>query len=240
MLLALHAHEETLHGALQATICHHRQKFWILGAKRLVKKVIHNCTRCTRFAKQAPVPLMGTYPKSASRQVCPSRKPDLTSGDRLTSMQFQSDNKVIHCFVCMLHYPSGISGTCDGSYNSSVHRCPPPLHFSQRAPGHNLHRQRYQLHWLLKWIGRAARYAGRQGVNGDPRHVREQAGYKLAHHNTTLPSFRRIVGSRQQVSQTSYTPRHGKPDSHDRGDEHPAGGTSGRNLKLSSHFHLLK
>ena len=51
-LLVKNANHRILHGSIDLTIAHVRQCFWILNVRDLVRKVLHNCVVCTRYAIQ--------------------------------------------------------------------------------------------------------------------------------------------------------------------------------------------
>lgn len=69
-LLIQEAHRDTLHGGARLTLAHLRQKFWIIGGSRTVKKELRQCIRCHRFKPSRNVQLMADLPKE---RVTPSR-----------------------------------------------------------------------------------------------------------------------------------------------------------------------
>lgn len=75
-LIVLDAHLRTLHGrnVLMLNLIH--QRYWIIGAKHLVKKVIRLCKPCFSQQAKPTAPLMGNLPQC---RVQPSR-PFLSSG----------------------------------------------------------------------------------------------------------------------------------------------------------------
>ena len=61
-LILLHYHEATLHGGAELTVNSSREEFWIPTAKVLVKKVIKQCIKCSRFENKIPYQLMADLP----------------------------------------------------------------------------------------------------------------------------------------------------------------------------------
>ena len=75
-LIAKQAHLRSLHGGLQLTLYLIRQQFWILGARNLVRNIIHGCIVCVRHQAMLPAQLMSDLP---TPRVTPS-KPFTHSG----------------------------------------------------------------------------------------------------------------------------------------------------------------
>lgn len=69
-LIIQEAHRDTLHGGARLTLAHLRQKFWVIGGNRTVKKELRQCIRCHRFIPNRNVQLMADLPKE---RVTPSR-----------------------------------------------------------------------------------------------------------------------------------------------------------------------
>lgn len=69
-LVVSEAHDKTLHGHIQLMINVIRQRFWIVGVRRLVKRCINNCKTCFRFRAKAKTQIMANLPK---QRVNPSR-----------------------------------------------------------------------------------------------------------------------------------------------------------------------
>ena len=61
-LLLKNAHLRTLHGSMDLTIAHLYQFFFILNDRDLVRKVLHNCVVCIRYARSKEPPIMGDLP----------------------------------------------------------------------------------------------------------------------------------------------------------------------------------
>ncbi|XP_011859777.1 PREDICTED: uncharacterized protein LOC105557203 [Vollenhovia emeryi] len=61
-LLIEHTHKRMLHSGLQLTLSQLRRDFWLVGARRLVKSVIHKCVVCARERAAIPSQLMGNLP----------------------------------------------------------------------------------------------------------------------------------------------------------------------------------
>lgn len=70
-LLAEHYHVQDLHAGPQLMITSIRQRFWILGAKTLVKRVYHQCVRCFRCKPKEIVQLMAPLPASRVNEARP-------------------------------------------------------------------------------------------------------------------------------------------------------------------------
>lgn len=75
-LIVIDAHLRTLHGRNSLTLNVVHQKYWILRAKNLVKKILRLCKPCFTQTARPMTPLMGNLPQC---RVNPSR-PFLTSG----------------------------------------------------------------------------------------------------------------------------------------------------------------
>ncbi|XP_047527823.1 uncharacterized protein LOC125064684 [Vanessa atalanta] len=75
-LLIADAHQKTLHGGPQLMITYLRSKYWIVGAKSLIRKYYRGCVICTRYSSRSTSQLMGQLP---SARVTPN-KPFLVSG----------------------------------------------------------------------------------------------------------------------------------------------------------------
>lgn len=62
ILLIHKAHLETNHGGIQTTMARLRQEYWIIGAQNSIKKIIHNCVKCTIINAKPLNQLMGNLP----------------------------------------------------------------------------------------------------------------------------------------------------------------------------------
>lgn len=69
-LLASHAHLRSLHGGLQLTMHTLRQRYWLLGARFVVKSIIKKCVICVRQRADIPQQLMSNLPDF---RITPSR-----------------------------------------------------------------------------------------------------------------------------------------------------------------------
>lgn len=69
-LVIADAHTKTLHGGPQLMLVYLRSRYWILGAKELVKAHVRNCVKCVRYSAKTTTPLMGQLPSS---RVTPTR-----------------------------------------------------------------------------------------------------------------------------------------------------------------------
>lgn len=61
-LIVSDAHYKTLHGGPQLMLAYLRSKYWILGAKELVKAHVHKCVACVRQSAATRKQLMGQLP----------------------------------------------------------------------------------------------------------------------------------------------------------------------------------
>ncbi|XP_050350425.1 uncharacterized protein LOC126773518 [Nymphalis io] len=69
-LLIKEAHLQTLHGGPSLTLTYLRQRYWVLGGNRTVKKYLRNCVKCTRFRSHNQHQIMANLPEP---RVTPSR-----------------------------------------------------------------------------------------------------------------------------------------------------------------------
>ncbi|XP_045463807.1 uncharacterized protein LOC123673366 [Harmonia axyridis] len=105
-LLARHEHIRLLHAGPQLLLASLRERYWPISGRNLVRKVVHECTRCFRFQAKPEQYLMGNLPKE---RVSPSR-PFSISGidyagpfsirDRKTK-NYKTTKAYIALFVCL-------------------------------------------------------------------------------------------------------------------------------------------
>lgn len=69
-LLIAQAHLTTLHGGARLTLSYLRQKYWVIGGNKAVKKQIRTCVKCHRFTTTRQMQLMSDLPEP---RVTPSR-----------------------------------------------------------------------------------------------------------------------------------------------------------------------
>ena len=62
-LIIADVHPKMLHAGANATLAEIRRNFWIIHAKTLIRKHIHNCIRCFRYNSRIQAPLMGDLPE---------------------------------------------------------------------------------------------------------------------------------------------------------------------------------
>ncbi|XP_076299888.1 uncharacterized protein LOC143218544 [Lasioglossum baleicum] len=65
-LMVENAHQRTLHGGTQLTLCTLRREYWVLRARSLVRAMIHRCVRCVYERAEVPTQLMGQLPTPRS------------------------------------------------------------------------------------------------------------------------------------------------------------------------------
>lgn len=68
-LIISDAHIKTMHGGNPLTLCQTRHKFWIISAKRAVKKMLNKCVICHRFKAKNSSQLMGNLPSVRTKIV---------------------------------------------------------------------------------------------------------------------------------------------------------------------------
>lgn len=61
-LLVQYAHCQTKHGGNQLTLHYLRKRYWMIGAKRLIKNIIRKCPICFRLRMQTSEQLMASLP----------------------------------------------------------------------------------------------------------------------------------------------------------------------------------
>ena len=62
-LLVSQAHLKLYHGTLQGCLAALAQRYWVVGARELVRKHLRGCTLCYRYVCKPQAPLMGDLPK---------------------------------------------------------------------------------------------------------------------------------------------------------------------------------
>lgn len=72
-LIARDAHIHALHGGPQLTLNIVRQKFWIIGARNLIKKIVRKCISCFKHSSAPINQLMGQLPTCRVNPVKPFR-----------------------------------------------------------------------------------------------------------------------------------------------------------------------
>lgn len=69
LLLIEHYHKANLHTGPALLLALLRQKFWILSARNLVRKIVHNCNICFKLKPRFTNPQMGDLPAIRVSQV---------------------------------------------------------------------------------------------------------------------------------------------------------------------------
>jgi len=77
-LIIDYCHTRVLHGGVQQTLDHLRQRYWLPGGRAAVKTHIHRCVRCVRWRAAAPQQIMGNLPGT---RITPSRPFEHTGVD---------------------------------------------------------------------------------------------------------------------------------------------------------------
>lgn len=105
-LIIDHAHKLTFHGGARVTSANIRQKYWIIGGNRAVKKRLRTCVKCRRYIPSNLTPLMGDLPSSR----CNSYPPFYHTGVDFTGHVMIKANKgrgikttkgYVAVFICM-------------------------------------------------------------------------------------------------------------------------------------------
>lgn len=76
-LIVNHHHSLMLHAGTQLTLAETRRKYWILGGRNCVRKMIKNCLICARYKGQTATQLMADLP---SARVTQCHRPFLHAG----------------------------------------------------------------------------------------------------------------------------------------------------------------
>lgn len=66
-LLIKKAHDDTLHGGNNLVASIIRREYYIIGMKRIIKKILTRCVRCIRYKKSTAEQLMGSLPGARVR-----------------------------------------------------------------------------------------------------------------------------------------------------------------------------
>jgi len=76
-LIILDEHNRMMHGNQQLLLASLRQKYWIVGARDMTRRLIHSCVRCHRLRQQTAQQLMGELP---AHRIQESIRPFIRSG----------------------------------------------------------------------------------------------------------------------------------------------------------------
>lgn len=101
-LLIYEIHEKFCHAGIQTTHCLLSQNFWILGAKRVIRKIIFRCHTCWRTHPKPYQPKMGDLPKFRISQAKAFENVgiDLT-GHFLITMNRLRGSRTLKAYVCL-------------------------------------------------------------------------------------------------------------------------------------------
>lgn len=119
-LLVDQAHKATLHGGIQLTLRTLRQRYWILGARSVVKARIRQCVICARHAAVSPTQLMGDLPTPRVTQSPPFSHTDVnyTGPFGITSYIGRGQKTTKHyvaLFICLSTKAIHLEGVDDYS-----------------------------------------------------------------------------------------------------------------------------
>ncbi|CAK1589376.1 unnamed protein product [Parnassius mnemosyne] len=100
------AHSKTMHGGPQIMLNYLRSRYWIIGAKSLVRQFVRRCVTCIRYSAQTSQQMMGQLPSS---RVTPHRPFHKSGVDYAGPIQvrptkgrgYRSTKGYICLFVCM-------------------------------------------------------------------------------------------------------------------------------------------
>ncbi len=62
-LIVQYYHKRALHSGAQTTLYQIGKKFWIINGRNYVRRILHQCITCNRFAKNTAHPKMGPLPE---------------------------------------------------------------------------------------------------------------------------------------------------------------------------------
>ena len=99
-LIIVDVHLKMLHAGANATLAEIRRNFWIIHAKTLIRKHIHNCIKCFRYNSRIQAPLMGDLPEE---RITPSPPFTYTSVDftgAFTVKDFQT-KEIFKCYMAL-------------------------------------------------------------------------------------------------------------------------------------------
>ena len=98
-LILQHFHEATLHGGGLLTLNASREEYWVPGGRELIKKIIKQCVKCSRFENKVPYQLMADLPAERITVAKPFQKTGHFAGPISTKT---SPKTYIACFVCFV------------------------------------------------------------------------------------------------------------------------------------------
>lgn len=121
LLIIKDVHLRSLHSGLQLTLITLRQQYWIMRARNLVKRVIHQCVPCVCEKAEVPTQLMGQLPSSSHRSDSrvPSLRHRLCGPDSHTPVSWtrRSFPQIVHSRIHML----GLSRNPPGARRELFH-----------------------------------------------------------------------------------------------------------------------
>ncbi|XP_072395147.1 uncharacterized protein [Diabrotica undecimpunctata] len=101
-LIILDQHNQLMHAGPQLTLYTLRERYWILDARKLVRKIIHNCIVCFKYPCVPLQPLMVELPPE---RVTPSRPFYNTgvdyAGPFMIRDRFTKPYKTIKAYICL-------------------------------------------------------------------------------------------------------------------------------------------
>lgn len=71
ILIIRDAHERVFHGGPQNTLGNLHQQYWLLGGRRMVRSLIHNCVTCVKARPKVQQQIMGNLPAARVRPTRP-------------------------------------------------------------------------------------------------------------------------------------------------------------------------
>ena len=210
-LIILHSHKVTLHGGTNQVIAHIRQHFWIPASRNLVRKLIMNCTTCSRFTCKPTYPLMGDLPKQ--RVDIPKRAfqdtgldfagPFLCKGHGRSSIKAYL--AIFVCFASRAVHLEAVSDlstpACIAALRRFVSRrgCPVAIYSDN---GSNFVGAQSEI-TTLQQILRREHEKSLQATLCWPT-------IEMEFHSASCPSFRWIMGGSSKERQETLTQNHGK------------------------------
>ena len=104
-LIIRHEHIKHFHAGLQATLNHVRANYWPIGGKSTIRKIIHECVRCSRLNPIIPKYVMGNLPHTRVALTRPFTNVgiDYCGPFFIKERKFRNKNKIkiyVATFVC--------------------------------------------------------------------------------------------------------------------------------------------